>query len=107
MGCSFLSASADAFSLFQEALARAGRLTGLEKLRLYYAGMTQITDRSLEMLGRMESLEHLEFWQCMALTDAGVAHLVALPRLQRIEIYSSPKVSRNIAQLFRDTVRVQ
>ena len=81
-------------------------LTGLEKLRLYYAGMTQITDRSLEMLGRMESLEHVEFWQCMALTDAGVAHLAALPRLERIEIYSSPKVSRNIARLFRDTVRV-
>ena len=81
-------------------------LEGLGKLRLYYAGMTQITDRSLEILGRMESLEHLEFWQCMALTDAGVAHLAALPRLAQIEIYSSPKVSRKIAQLFRDTVRV-
>ena len=81
-------------------------LTGLEKLRLYYAGMTQITDRSLEMMGRMENLEHLEFWQCMGLTDAGVTHLARLPRLGRIEIHSSPKVSRNITKLFRDTVRV-
>jgi hypothetical protein len=45
--------------------------------------MTQIIDRSLEMLGRTESLEHLEFWQCMAFTDAGVANLAALPRLER------------------------
>jgi hypothetical protein len=42
----------------------------------------------------------------MGLSDAGVAHLAALPRLERIEIYGSPKVSRKIAQLFRDTVRV-
>jgi hypothetical protein len=83
-----------------------GHISGMRKLRTYYAGMTRITDRSLEILSRMESLEHLEFWQCMALTDAGVARLAALPRLERIEIYSSPKVSRNIAQLFRDAVRV-
>jgi hypothetical protein len=81
-------------------------LTGLEKLRLYYAGMTQITDRSLKILAGIESLEHLEFWQCMGLTDAGLAYLTALPRLERIEIYGSPKVSRNIVQMFRDTVRV-
>jgi hypothetical protein len=68
--------------------------------------MTQITDRSLEILGRMEALEKLEFWQCMAITDAGVAHLAALPQLQRIEIHNSPRVSRNVIQLFRESVRV-
>jgi hypothetical protein len=78
----------------------------LRKLRTYYAGMTRITDRSLEILGRMEMLESLEFWQCLAITDTGVAHLTALPRLERIEICSSPNVSRNITQIFRDTVRV-
>ena len=46
-------------------------------------------------------------WQCMAITDAGVAHLAALPGLRRIEIYNSPKVSRNITRLFRETVRVR
>ncbi|MGH9672860.1 MAG: hypothetical protein ACRD44_06725, partial [Bryobacteraceae bacterium] len=79
---------------------------GLQKLETYYAGMTQITDRSLEILGRMEALERIEFWQCVAITDAGVAHLAALPKLQQIEIYNSPKVSPNIKQLFRETVRV-
>ena len=80
---------------------------GLQRLRTYYAGMTQITDRSLGILGRMEAFEKLEFWQCMNITDAGVAHLAALPRLQEIKINNSPKVSRNITQLFRESVRVQ
>jgi hypothetical protein len=83
-----------------------GHIAGLSKLRTYYAGMTQITDRSLEILGRMETFEKLEFWQCMAITDAGVAHLAGLPKLQQIEIYNSPKVSQSIKRLFRDTVRV-
>jgi hypothetical protein len=86
--------------------AATEHISGLQKLRTYYAGMTQITDRSLEILGRMETFENLEFWQCMALTDAGVAYLATLPRLQRIEIYNSPKVSRSIIQLFRETVCV-
>ena len=68
--------------------------------------MTQITDRSLEILGLMGAFENLEFWQCMAITDAGVAHLASLPRLQRIEIYNSPKVSRNMTNVFRETVQV-
>jgi hypothetical protein len=86
--------------------AATEHISRLQKLRTYYAGMTQITDRSLEILGRIEAFENLEFWQCMAITDGGVAHLAALPRLQRIEIHNSPKVSRNITQLFRETVRV-
>ena len=87
--------------------AATEHIGGLPKLRTYYAGMTQITDRSLEILGRMEAFENLEFWQCMAITDAGVAHLAALPRLQRIEIHNSPKVSRNLTQFFREGVRVR
>jgi hypothetical protein len=86
--------------------AATGHIRGLENLRIYYAGMTQITDRSLEILGRMEALENLEFWQCMAITDAGVTHLATLPRLRRIEISSSPKVSQSITKLFRETVSV-
>ncbi len=85
--------------------AATEHLRGLRKLRDYYAGMTQITDRSLEILGKMEAFEKLEFWQCMSITDAGVAHLAALPKLQRIEIHGSPRVSRGITQLFRRRYR--
>ena len=76
------------------------------RLKHYYAGLTQITDRSLEILGRMETFENLEFWQCMSITDAGVAHLAALPQLKRIAIHNSPHVSRRVTKLFRDSVRV-
>jgi hypothetical protein len=86
--------------------AATEHLRRLQKLRNYYAGMTQITDRSLVILGQMEAFEKLEFWQCMSITDAGVVHLAALPKLQQIEIHGSPKVSRSIIQLFREGVDV-
>jgi hypothetical protein len=54
----------------------------------------------------METFEKLEFWQCMSITDAGVTHLAALPKLQRIEIHGSPKVSRTVMRLFREGVDV-
>ena len=42
----------------------------------------------------------------MAITDAGVAWLAALSKLQQIEICNSPQVSRNSTKLFREGVRV-
>ena len=87
--------------------AATGHLADLRKLRTYYAGMTQITDRSLEILGRMESLEKLEFWQCAAITDAGVAQLARLPQLRGIEVHNCPGVSQNIRQLFHEPARVR
>ncbi len=86
--------------------AATEHIRGLAGLRTYYAGMTQITDRSLEILGRMESLEKLEFWQCMSITDTGIGHLAGLPKLRRIEIQNSPGVSEKVRQLFRESVRV-
>jgi len=47
----------------------------LPQLKSYYAGMTQITDTSLEMLGRMPSLEEVELRACARITEAGVAQL--------------------------------
>lgn len=81
-------------------------IRGLERLRIYYAGMTQITDRSLDILGGMESLEKLEFWQCMAITDVGIGHLAGLPKLRRVEIHGSPGVSEKVRGLFLESVRV-
>jgi hypothetical protein len=67
----------------------------------------QITDRSLEILGRMDSFERLEFWACQGITDAAVAHLAALPRLREITIDGSPGVSRDAVALFPAHVRVK
>ena len=43
--------------------AATEQIAGLKRLRSYYAGKTQITDRSLELLGGIASLEKLEFWE--------------------------------------------
>ena len=61
-------------------------IAGLSKLKTYYAGQTKITDRSLEILSRMPSLENLEFWNCAGITNAGVAQLPALPALREISV---------------------
>ena len=82
-------------------------ILGLSKLRRYYAGQTQITDRSLEMLSRMASLERLEFWNCAGITDAGAARLVALPRLQQITFDTCRHVTPRTSALFPAHVRVR
>jgi len=80
-------------------------LAGLN-LRTYSAGMTRITDQSLEILSRMSSLERLEFWEIAAITDAGVAALSTLPRLRELTIEGSPRVSRAVLARFPPTVKV-
>jgi hypothetical protein len=83
-----------------------GYITGLSELKTYYAGATQITDRSLEILGRMPSIESLEFWECGGISDAGLAHLASLPRLRKISVGGSPRVTRAGLAIFPPTVQV-
>jgi len=80
---------------------------GLQRLKTYYAGMTQVTDRSLEILGGVASLELIEFWACPKISDAGVGHLAGLPKLREITISGSPYVGRDVAALFPKRVRVK
>jgi hypothetical protein len=75
-------------------------------LKTYYAGKTGITDRSLKILGQIDSLERLEFWQCAGVTDAGVTDLARLPRLREIVLSGLPNVTRDAAALFPASVRV-
>ena len=82
------------------------QLAGL-RLKLYYAGKTRITDRSLEILGTMESLESLEFWECPGITNAGAAELVGLPRLRELCFDGIPGVTRDVIALFPETVHVK
>jgi len=76
------------------------------RLKQYYAGSTKITDRSLELLGHMTSLEKLEFAQIAAITDSGIASLAKLPRLREISIFSAPRVTRKGVDTFVPDVRV-
>ena len=82
-----------------------GHLAGLANLKSYYAGKTLITDRSLAVLGRMNALEKLEFWEVAAITDAGLAELSRLPRLREISVEGSPHVTPGGFRVFPATVR--
>lgn len=81
-------------------------LAALSNLRFYYAGMTKITDRSLEILAGIKSLEELEFWQCADITTAGIARLADLPRLHRVSLDGLQNVSRDVLSRFPAHVRV-
>lgn len=76
-------------------------------LKYYYAGLTQITDRSLEILGRMDSLEQVDLYECKRVTDAGLAHLAKLPNLREVNLDALPGVTFEGTRVFPDHVRVR
>jgi hypothetical protein len=86
--------------------AATGHIQALPKLKKYHAGYTHITDRSLEMLSRMRSLEELSFEGCQWITDAGLASLASLPRLRDISVGNCANVTRGGVSGFSDTIRV-
>jgi hypothetical protein len=75
-------------------------------LKYYYAGLTQITDRSLEILGRMESLEQVDLYECTGVTDAGLVFLAMLPRLREVHLDGLPGVTLDGTRVFGAGVRV-
>ncbi|HZB24964.1 MAG TPA: ankyrin repeat domain-containing protein, partial [Vicinamibacterales bacterium] len=85
--------------------AATEHIAGLQ-LRTYYAGATQITDHSLEILSRMPSLEKLSFWNCAKITDAGIAALAGLPRLLELTVDSCAGVTPAAGAHFPPPVRV-
>ena len=72
--------------------AATGHVAALP-LRYYYAGLTKITDRSLEILGGMPSLEQVELYECLGVTDAGLVFLAGLPRLREVHLDGLPGVT--------------
>jgi hypothetical protein len=76
-------------------------------LRYYYAGLTQITDRSLETLGRITTLEQVEFYETTGISDAGLPFLAGLPRLREIAIDSAPNVTLGGTRVFPPHIRVR
>jgi hypothetical protein len=82
-------------------------ITRIESLKKYHAGYTLITDASLEMLSRIESLEEISFEGCKFITDAGIPFLTTLPRLREISIGGCPKVTRSGVKGFSSGVRVK
>lgn len=82
-------------------------LAGLKRLRTYYAGKTLITDRSLELLAGIESLEEIELWQTARITNAGLAALARLPRLRKISFDGAAGITTEGAGVFPKQVEVR
>jgi F-box/leucine-rich repeat protein 16 len=81
-------------------------LVGMPNLRKYHAGYTLITDTSLELLGRIKSLEEVSFEGCKFITDAGIPHLATLPHLREVSIGGCPNVTPSGMTGFASSVRV-
>jgi len=75
-------------------------------IKYYYAGLTQITDRSLEILGGMNSLEQIELYECLKVTDAGLPALARLPALREVHLDSCPGLTFDGTRVFPAGVRV-
>jgi hypothetical protein len=86
--------------------AATAHVTGLP-LKYYYAGLTQITDRSLQLLGGMDTLEQIEFYECLQITDSGLPALAALPRLREVSVSGSPRVTHTGMRAFPAHVRAR
>jgi hypothetical protein len=67
---------------------------------------SKLSPERLEILASMSSLESLAFWQCAALTDAGVVHLTKLPKLREVTLDGLPGVTKGILTSFPSQVRV-
>jgi hypothetical protein len=76
------------------------------RLKTYYAGSTRITDRSLDILSRITSLERIELQSCQRVTDRGIGRLAALPSLRRLQVESCRNVTRAGVSGFAPPVRV-
>jgi hypothetical protein len=83
-----------------------GHLAGLSTLKSYYAGATQITDVSLEILGRMATIERISLWNTAGVTNAGMTALAGLPRLRELTLDGLANVTRAGAAIFPAHVRL-
>jgi len=86
--------------------ASTEHIDGLPLTR-YYAGLTKITDRSLEVLGRIASLEQVEFYETTGVTDAGLIFLAGLTRLREVRLTGLPGVTFGATRVFPARVRVK
>jgi hypothetical protein len=80
-------------------------LVRLSRLRNYFASYTQITDRTPQLLSRMDSLASITFSDCAGVTNIGLAHLARLPRLRTLRV-SGANITDAITKAFPPEVRV-
>ncbi len=79
----------------------AETLAVFENLSRLDVGSAGMTDASLEHIGRLVSLTHLDLAGNIAVTDAGVAHLKGLVRLQSIGLLGTAATADSLIHLER------
>lgn len=77
------------------------------RLRKYFASYNGITDRTPEILSRIDSLEEVTLDTCMGVTDIGVAMLARLPHLRVVNVSGMPRVTAAVGERFGPGVRVR
>ena len=85
--------------------AATEHIAGL-RISYYYAGLTRITDRTLQILGGMPTLEQVELYECQGVSDAGLVFLARLPRLREVHLDGLPQVTLAGTRVFPAHVRV-
>lgn len=85
--------------------AATEHIVGLRKLSYYFNSYTTITDRTPELLSRMDGLERITFDACHGLTDEGVAKLARLPSLKELRV-SGKGVTARVQSMFPASVTV-
>jgi hypothetical protein len=75
-------------------------------LKYYYAGLTKITDRSLESLGKIATLEQVDLYEVNGVTDIGLPFLARLPNLREVHLDTLPGVTLKGTRVFPKSVRV-
>ena len=86
--------------------AATEQITAMPNLEKYFASYTKITDRTPELLSRIESLESVELSACAGLTNAGVATLAWLPNLREVTLGGMSNVTSEVVSAFPARVRV-
>jgi hypothetical protein len=81
-------------------------IASLPNLKNYEAWSTKITDRSLEVLGAIPSLERVLVYNCAGVTDTGVRSLARLPRLREVVLSALPNLTQQGTTSFPANVRI-
>jgi hypothetical protein len=87
--------------------AATEHIAKLPRLKRYFASYNRITDRTLEVLGGMTSLERIELCSVPGVTGAGLGFLVRLPQLRELRLSELPNVTREALPAFPPRVRVE
>jgi hypothetical protein len=85
--------------------AATEHLIALPRLKNYFASYNRITDRTPELLSRMDSLESVTFGDCAGVTDLGLQYLARLLNLRVLRV-SGPQITDAIVGKFPHGVRV-